>query len=72
MLADIASGNTGTADVLFLIAAILFGIAALFHIFAPAGGPRDAAAPARPAYWGWTPALVDVGLCLVAIGWMVL
>jgi hypothetical protein len=62
--ADIATGQTGTADVLFLIAAILFGIAALAHIFggAPAG-PEP-----RAAYWGWTPALVDAGLCLVAIG----
>jgi hypothetical protein len=68
MLADIASGNTGTADVLFLIAAILFGIAALTHFFAPHGGPE---AP-RAAYWGWTPALVDAGLCLIAIGWLVL
>lgn len=68
VLADIADGNTGTADVLFLIAAILFGLAALFHIFAPASpGPEP-----RAAYWGWTPALVDAGLCLVAIGWLVL
>jgi len=67
MFADIASGNTGTADVLFLIAAILFGIAALLHLFAPAAGPDP-----RPHYWGWTPALVDAGLCLVAIGLMVL
>jgi hypothetical protein len=65
LLADIASGNTGTADVLFLIAAILFGIAALAHIFGGNPGPEP-----RAAYWGWTPALVDAGLCLVAIGLM--
>ena len=64
LLADIASGDTGTADVLFLIAAILFGLAALTHLLAPRGPDP------RPAYWGWTPALVDAGLCLVAIGLM--
>ena len=40
VLADIASGQTGTADVLFLIAAILFAIAALMHIFG--ANPRPA------------------------------
>ena len=68
LLADIATGNTGTADVLFLIAAILFAIAALAHIFG--GAPRAADAPARAGYWGFTPALVDAGLCLVALGLM--
>jgi len=60
------NGNFGTANVLFLIAAILFGLAAIFHIFSPTTGPEP-----RAAYWGWTPALVDAGLCLVAIGLLV-
>lgn len=70
MFADIASGNTGTADVLFLIAAILFGLAALIHIFG--GGPAPANPPAsRVGFW-WTAALVDAGLCLGFIGFLLL
>jgi len=58
MLADIASGNTGTADVLFLIAAILFALAALVAFLIHPDG--------------WRSALTPAGLCLVAIGWLVL
>jgi hypothetical protein len=68
VLSDIASGNTGAADVVFLIAAILFGLAALAHLFTP----RGPAAEGRAGYWGWTPAIVDAGLCLVAIGLLLL
>jgi hypothetical protein len=75
LLADIASGNTGTADTLFLIAAICFGIAVILHVFGAYGGPRTPAeAPARGG-WGWAPwstIFVDAGLCLLAIAWLVL
>jgi hypothetical protein len=70
MLADIATGDTGTADVLFLVAAILFGLAGLLHLLA--AFPANRAAPAEPAGpgwgWGWTTIFVDAGLCLVALG----
>lgn len=64
MLADIAQGDTGTADILFLIAAIFFGLAAVTRLFynpAPANPPG-----AR--VWPWTGFLVDVGLCLTVLG----
>jgi hypothetical protein len=61
----VTTPQRGTAQVLFLIAAILFGIAALAHLFAPAPGPQPG-----PRYWGWTPALVDAGLCLVGVGFL--
>ena len=56
LIADIASGNTGTADVLFLIAAILFGIAALSRFFAPGAWAADellarATGLGRPRSW---------------------
>lgn len=69
LLADIASGNTGTADVLFLIAAILFGLAALSHLFGPPGAANPPGT--RVGFW-WTAVLVDAGLCLVAIGFLLL
>lgn len=58
MLADIASGNTGFADVMFLLALILFLIGA---IVAWALQPR--------ALWA---SAVSVGLAAVALGWLVL
>jgi len=61
MLADIASGNTDTADVLFLIAAIAFGLAALI-----AGGFG------KPRATPWERPLALAALCLVSIGWLVL
>ena len=60
MLADIATGNTGTADVLFLIAAIVFGLAAL------------SALTTIQVSAGMKAALVPVGLTLVAIAWLIL
>lgn len=77
MFADISSGNTGTADTLFLIAAICFGIAVILHLFGTYGGsrtPADGGAPARGgfAWTPWTTVFVDVGLCLLAIAWLVL
>jgi TRAP-type C4-dicarboxylate transport system permease small subunit len=65
-LADIASGNTDTADVLFLIAAIIFGLAAIAHLV-PAG--RSATPPAP--LW-WLGAAIPAGLCLLSVAWLVL
>lgn len=58
MIADIASGNTGFADVMFLVALILFLIGAAV---AWAIQPR--------ALWATA---VSIGLAAVALGWLVL
>lgn len=60
MLADIATGDTGAADVLFLIAAILFGVAALVYVL-------GLAMPAQ-----LRAALAPAGACLVAVGLLLL
>jgi hypothetical protein len=71
ILADIATGDTGTADVLFLIAAILFGLAAILHLIGAYPRPAPAEPAARGGWgWGWTTIFVDAGLCLVALGLM--
>lgn len=58
MFADIITGEHGAADVLFLIAFILFVIAAVRAILVPT---RD-----------WTTLLIASGLAAVALGWLVL
>lgn len=58
MIADIASGNTGFADIMFLLALILFLIGA---VVAWSVQPR--------ALWATA---VSVGLAAVALGWLVL
>lgn len=58
LIADISQGNTGFADVMFLVAFILFLIGA---IVAWAVVPR--------ALWATA---VSVGLAAVALGWLVL
>jgi predicted membrane channel-forming protein YqfA (hemolysin III family) len=60
MLAEISSGNATLADVLFLVAAILFGLAALSN--------SSAFAPLH-SLWHL---LMAAGACLVAIAWFVL
>jgi len=61
--ADIASGNTGTADWLFLIAAIVFGIGFLMTF------PRPITfAELQKAPW----CLLFAGLCLVSVAWLLL
>ena len=52
----IFQGNFNLADIFFLIAAILFGIAAVF------------AYQVKTFY----ATLISAGLCLVALGWLVL
>jgi uncharacterized membrane protein len=59
MLADISSGNTGFADVMFLVGFILFVIAALLLY------PRPGTPPG-----GHT--VLALGLAAVALGWLVL
>ena len=60
VLADISSGNTGFADVCFLIGMILFLVAALLlH-------PRPSAYPVHGL------SVVALGLAAVALGWLVL
>lgn len=58
MLADIASGHVDLADVLFLLAAILFAVSLV-----------DAVSP-RTDRLGTL--CVRAGLALVAVGWLVL
>lgn len=56
MIADISSGNTGFADIMFLVALIVFLI----------GG---ALAYKAEALWA---TVISVGLAAVALGWLVL
>lgn len=61
LLADISSGNTGFADVCFLIAVILFAVA----VVAETPSVRPAGAP-------WWRLLVALGLVALALGFLVL
>lgn len=62
LLADISTGNTGFADVMFLVGFILFVIAAV--VLYPRTPP-----PTIPAL-GHT--VLALGLAAVALGWLVL
>jgi uncharacterized membrane protein YtjA (UPF0391 family) len=62
MLADISSGNTGFADVMFLVGLILFVIAFLIRLFVVSGRPVP----------GFDGVCVAAGLACVALGWLVL
>lgn len=61
LLADISSGNTGFADVMFLVGFILFAIAFIAEL--PAVRPNGAP---------WWRILVAAGLACIALGWLVL
>ena len=61
MLAEIASGKTGLADVLFLVGFILFVLAFLTELPAT-----------RPNYAVWWRLLCAAGLACVALAWLVL
>lgn len=61
MIADVASGNAGLADILFLVGFILFVIAAVAEVIAR---------PSPPSPW-WR-LLVASGLACMALGWLVL
>jgi hypothetical protein len=58
MIAEIASGHVDAADVLFLIAAIVFGVAVLLRLLV-----RPLTIEAM---------LIPAGLCLVSVAWLVL
>ena len=60
MVADIASGNTGFADVMFLVAFVLFVIALIMELMV------------RPNASPWWRIPVAAGLACVALGWLVL
>lgn len=60
MVADIASGNTGFADVMFLVALILGVLAALLY-----GSRRVDAVP-------FAPVLLSLAVASVALAWLVL
>ncbi len=62
ILSDISSGNTGTADIAFLVALIVFCLALLAML------PMFAQPPDRPFYR----VLVAIGLACLALGWLVL
>jgi len=59
MIADISSGNTGFADVMFLVGMILFLLAAF--LFYP-----------RPSVPWFAHTVLSLGLAAVALGWLVL
>jgi hypothetical protein len=60
MLADIVSGKTATADVCFLIAVVVFALAAVASVLT------------QPTVARFVPFLTNVGLALVALGFLVL
>ena len=60
MLADIASGNTDTADVFFLIAVIFGVLAAVFY------------ASRRTEITFWAPVLLSLAVASSALAWLVL
>ena len=59
LMADISSGNTGFADVMFLVGMILFLLAAF--LFYP-----------RPTVPWFAHTVLCLGLAAVALGWLVL
>jgi hypothetical protein len=59
MIATIASGHADFADVMFLIAFILFAIEFVIRLV-------------RPANWPFDMLLVVAGLACLALGWLVL
>jgi hypothetical protein len=60
MLADIASGNTDTADVFFLIAVIFAVLSAVFY------------SSRRAEITFWAPVLLALALASSALAWLVL
>lgn len=72
-LAEIASGNADTADVMFLLGAIAFGLAMLVALARIFIRPRTVDGTVRPVTLAaWEYVLVPLGLGLVAVGWLVL
>lgn len=59
LLADISTGNTGFADVMFLVGFILFVVATILRIV-------------KAETWSYDSMLIAAGLAAVALGWLVL
>jgi hypothetical protein len=70
MIADIATGHTSGADTLFLIAAIVFGVAAICTFVVPTYTDVPERRPFRFPHLAAF--LAYVGLTLVAIAFLVL
>jgi hypothetical protein len=64
LLADIAQGNSGTADTLFLVAAIVAGVAFLLALAGDMTPPHPVSRFAA--------ALAYAAVCIIAIAWLVL
>ena len=60
MIADIATGNTGFADVMFLVGLILALLAALLY-----GSQRPATSP-------FAPVLLSLAVASISLAWLVL
>jgi hypothetical protein len=67
MFAEITSGNYDAADVLFLLAAIIFAVAALLPIVR-----RSRGVDGTTTRIDFGVSLVPAGLCLATIAWLVL
>jgi hypothetical protein len=61
MISDIAHGHIDGADICFLVAAILFGVATLLRVMVRPPGERSLDA-----------IFIAAGLTLVAIAWLIL
>lgn len=74
MLAEIASGNADTADVFFLLAAIVFGLVVLVELLVGVTARRaDTTAPRTTVVPLLVRALgIPLGLLFVSIAWLVL
>lgn len=66
------SGNLNAADVLFLIAAIIFAIAAVLPHVRRTATHTDVDGHAHRTTVDFGISLVPLGLCLVSIAWLVL
>lgn len=60
--------DKGASDVFFLIAAILFALAAIVYLFPLGAAPADG----RRGYAPWSGFLLSAGLCSTAIGLLLL
>ena len=67
MFADLSHGHLWGADVLFLIAAIVFAVAAILpHVY------RESTVDGTHTRVGFGVSLVPAGLCLMAIAFLIL
>lgn len=64
LIADIASGHGSLADTLYLVAAILAGLAAVLAFTAQMDPPQTVSR--------WATPFAYAALCVIAIAWLVL